>query len=579
MKKLLIILIFSLCFAANARPASEAEQQGIINEQNRLMQRNVQFENEAIREKYLEKSQEDKKEVESYDEESELEEEAGKVVQGLGSLRCFRVNQIEFSQNKILPKSQEQIFLDENVKRCLTLRQISKITKEISDYLNEEGYVTSSAQVNTQELAKGRLKINVVENYLEDLVFGEDKFFDKTQRFTAFGKIKKGEILNIKKIERSLEVVKNLHSSDVKIKILPGKKENHSIVFVTNNSQKVLRTNLVVDNYGNKLTGSRRQTIGFEKDNLFYLNDRFSLQRVANDLDSSRKKNGGSEVLTTNWSLPFKSYTLNLGYSNSSYFFWGGTSSRLKSSGETSSRMIGLEKVLIKNHHLKIAPSLEFLNRHNRNFIDDIKTESSSRKASIASFLLPTTFFFKDSVLFLKPSYSKGLGILDAKEDGKNLDANANHAEFNILRFYANYSLDKKFFETPVSYKINFSSQFSDKKLYGIDQFSVGGINSVRGFAEGTISGDSGYNLKNEIVLKFRQLTAAPFYDYGYVESKVNNGSGRLSGAGLKLGFKYKNFNSSVVFSRAVTKSRLLKNHYRENGAVFFNLSSEIGFF
>jgi hemolysin activation/secretion protein len=153
--------------------------------------------------------------------------------------------------------------------------------------------------------------------------------------------------------------------------------------------------------------------------------------------------------------------------------------------------------------------------------------------------------------------------------------------------------------EVPIAYNLSFDSQFSKQKLYSNDQFSVGGIYSVRGFKEGVISGDSGYNIKNEFsanlgkifapflseknsqcLTKLNHFSVAPFYDYGHIQLKAGQGSGRLSGAGFKFGFDGKNFDASIVFSWAVSKSQFLgAQNLRENSAVFFNLSSEVGFF
>ena len=71
-----------------------------------------------------------------------------------------------------------------------------------------------------------------------------------------------------------------------------------------------------------------------------------------------------------------------------------------------------------------------------------------------------------------------------------------------------------------------------------------------------------------------------PFYDYGFVRAKGGINSGRLSGVGFKLGFAHANFNSTLIFSNAISKSHLLgSQNYHENNAVFLNIGSEFGVF
>jgi hemolysin activation/secretion protein len=200
--------------------------------------------------------------------------------------------------------------------------------------------------------------------------------------------------------------------------------------------------------------------------------------------------------------------------------------------------------------------------------------------------------------LFLKPSYSKALNILDAQKDNPNLAGNDAHAEFDMFEFYGNYVKKSQIFDTPISYNFSFDGQSSKQTLYGIDKFSIGGISSIRGFKEGTISGDSGYNFRNEVSVNFGQMilpylsaeksqsltqlnrfSISPFYDYGQVRAKNGQTSGRLSGGGFKIGFNHKNFNAALTFSRALSKSKFLGQHYSDNNAIFFNISSELGFF
>jgi hemolysin activation/secretion protein len=278
-----------------------------------------------------------------------------------------------------------------------------------------------------------------------------------------------------------------------------------------------------------------------------------------------------------------------------------GSSQTARAYGKTLTKTAGFDSILIKNKKFKISSNFNISSRYNQSFIDDVKTEASSRKASIASMSLSHMFFLKDASLFLRPSYSTSLNILDAKKDGAGLSRDSAHANFDIFKFYGNYG--KKFtipyLQTPASYAFSVDSQISKQRLYGIDQFSSGGFYSVRGFRSSSISADSGYNIRNEFSTNLGQLilpqfnsekiskkfsylnylSLTPFYDYGYVRMKGDTQSGRLSGAGFKLGFVKKDFNASLTFSRAVSKSQMLLQNRNEGSIVYFNIGSELDFF
>ena len=70
------------------------------------------------------------------------------------------------------------------------------------------------------------------------------------------------------------------------------------------------------------------------------------------------------------------------------------------------------------------------------------------------------------------------------------------------------------------TYTMRFRSQFTDQRLFGTDQFSIGGRYSVRGFSgEETLRGDSGYYVQNEWALPFRKQQITPYVgiDIGHV--------------------------------------------------------------
>lgn len=570
MKKPLTILALVL-LAFNSYAASDSDQ---------IMQRQQQFEQDQIHQKeikQIEKEWERFEQIEN-EEQQNLNTESGKIVQDLRAIQCFRIREIKFSSNKIISQFRSKILTKDYLGKCLNLGQISELNQKISNYLTDSGYVTSRSNIPQQSLESGILKIEITESGLEKIIFREDDFFDQTQKFSAFGFIGKDEILDMKKIEQGLEQINRLPSNNATIKILPSSDENTSIIAIENNPKNSSRLSAAYDNNGTKLTGARRETISFNQDNLLYLNDNLVISRMANDLDNDRKERG-SDSFSTSFSVPFTWYNLALNYSKSSYFFHRGDVTNFKSNGTTSTKAATIEALLLKSKKFKLAANFVLTQRYNQNFSAGVK-DAASHKASFGSLSLPTTLFFSDASLFLKPTYSRSLNILDAQTDGGKLPSNIAHFEFDILRFYVNFSQKSQIAQTPIAYNLTFDSQISKQTLYGIDQFAVGGVYSVRGFANGSIADDSGYNIKNEINVNLgHDFVLTPFYDYGYVRSKGGQQSGRLSGAGFKIGFSHQYFSANIIFSRAMSKSQYLLQYYSENNAVYFNLAAEFGFF
>ena len=71
------------------------------------------------------------------------------------------------------------------------------------------------------------------------------------------------------------------------------------------------------------------------------------------------------------------------------------------------------------------------------------------------------------------------------------------------------------------------------------------------------------------------KFSMEPFYDYGYVKTKYNGDSGRLSGAGLKTIFASKYFDASLTYSWGLQKSSLITSTDKENKMFYFELSAK----
>lgn len=354
------------------------------------------------------------------------------------------------------------------------------------------------------------------------------------------------------------------------------------------------------NNSGNKLVGEKIEIFKLTQTSLFAKNDNLSLIRSGNDIaDKKRDEVGGNTAFVGNYSVPIGDYSLSLGYVRSTYFFhaidaFDGRSFEV--SGESISRTTNLSRDLFKNKKYKLSGDMTLAHSDSIFLLDHVKQNLGSRRVATGSVGFSNSFFLDKGFLFLRPSYHKSLNLFNAQKDPQNLSSTSPHLEFHLWKFDANYSRQFDLDKTPLAYNLSFNGQASDKALYGMDQFSVGGLYSVRGFKEGAISGDSGYNLRNELsfgigkeisslfesqnsflLQKIKNFSVTPFYDYGHVRSKGGQQSGRLSGTGLRFDLNDKHYTASLTASWAVSKSQQLRSYHKENAAVFFNITTQFG--
>ncbi len=601
--KRFIAAFLVLCWPAIAYGASESAN--IVNQQSQVIQNQKQIEHENIIRVELNqiKKEQEKQERDDDDwEEDDLSQNDGKVVQNLRSIQCFRPRQIIFSDNQLLTAEEQNSLAQKYLNKCLTLDWVTKFDKEVEALLSEKGYVTSRSQTSKKSLMRHKMQVQIIPGMLEKVIVNEDSFADKAQLFTTFGfddLPKGGRILNIHDLEPGLERFNRLSSNHAILKIIKGSAPNQSIVVIENHAKNTAKINLSYDNIGSKNTGVRRETIGFSQDNLLHLNDVFSISRTSNDLDPKRDRRS-SNVVSGGWSVPVAQHVFSLLAAKSTYSFLTGSSGTVLANGFVLTKAVNVESALYKYQRYKLNSNISFAERENQIFNDDVRNEGQSRKAVIATAALSNTFFLESGTLFLKPSYSTTLNVLNAKQDDSSVSRTTTHAEFTILKFYANYSqkFSLPYFEDPASYSFSFDSQKSQNHLYSIDQFSSGGFYSVRGFRQGSILGDSGFNIRNEFTTNLGQLilprisscsdaqylaelnhfSLTPFYDYGYVETRGFHSSGRLSSGGFKISFEKKSLKASMTFAHTITSSRMMNQDQGDSNTFYFDIGTDFNF-
>jgi hemolysin activation/secretion protein len=142
-----------------------------------------------------------------------------------------------------------------------------------------------------------------------------------------------------------------------------------------------------------------------------------------------------------------------------------------------------------------------------------------------------------------------------------------------------------------LNYNLAINGQFVKRKIANADKISIGGVSSVRGFNNSSISGDIGYFIRNDLTINlsdlrneefYKNLELGVFYDYGAVRN-IGYRSGRLSSVGLTFNSKPKiivkkfdklQFNSQLSLAKTLTDSKLESNNNKY--AVYYRLGLEI---
>lgn len=593
---LILAAVSSLVFSA---PSFADSTQDIVNQQDWLT-RNQQ------------NSLEDKKrslEFDTIKKDHELkvkEEEQGSLqpnVSGKMKGDCVPIKEINFFGSHSISERTQQKIVAPFIGRCVEAEVLAAVIKTVGDYYHAQGMITTQVTVPKQNLQNGIFELQIIEGKVEKISLGKDRFTDKMQRFTAFGNIE-GETLNVNDVNQGISQINRLQSNSATMKIEPGSKSGDSKIVIDNNKKFPAKFTAGKDNLGNNFTGVQHTNFSSTFDNLLFLNDNLSLNYTANYNDQSRNKELKS--FSSSFSIPFKYSTFSYDFSRSEYKGHLPKQNTLTAvTGYSQSSKFTLDRVLLSQSKLRLSSSVSLAEKQASSYQNGVKQDSATRKLSVLNVAFVSSYFLNNNAsVYLKPSYSKGLKILNATQDLENVNGTTTKAQFEYFKLYANFSqrLAIPKTEIPVTFSTEMDSQYSKQTLYGSEQFSVGGYYSVRGFRENYITGDSGYYLRNKVNVNLGSLIVPftknqqenkqnffsknlshlnktsfePFYDYGYTKYKyIDEGAdGRLSGAGLKTIFSSKYFTSSLTYSWGINKSRLITSTTKENKLLYFELSA-----
>lgn len=458
---------------------------------------------------------------------------------------CFTINNIRLEGANHLPASVQQRLTQPYQQRCLNLSQIKTLVQQISDWYIERGYITSRAFLTEQDLSQGELKLLVLEGQLEKILL--DQKDDRMLKMAFPGLV--GNILNLRDIEQGMEQINRLRQQPVQIEILPGSQPGYSVVNLTAKAEFPVKLGLGFDNSGQKSTGTGQINGSLTGNNLLGLADQWFVSGArssdfANDHDARSVQAGVS--------LPYGYWLVDYNYSYSDYlstidnrgFDW-------QSTGDSQTHRFNVSRVLFRNSEIKTGLALGLTHRINRNYLNDVRLEGSSRKLSSLSLGVSHGQKLWGGFATLNPSYSRGVPWLGAENDSGKASETP-RAEFDKYSLSSSYYLP---LAQGWTYLTSLYGQWTPDRLYGSERLTLGGESSVRGFKEQYLSGDKGGYWRNEVnwtpfsLPYLGDISVLAAVDGGYLrhDSQDSYASGSLWGGAVGLGSRNRYFGSQLT--------------------------------
>lgn len=475
--------------------------------------------------------------------------------------RCFEVRHIRLDGADLLGEADRQALLAPFEGQCLGTSQLNALLKAITDHYIGRGYVTTRAYLPQQDLADGELQVIVIEGRLEGLD-GSALAGERELAMAFPGQA--GEVLNLRELEQLVDQLSRLPSRQAQLELVPGEQVGGSRVQLKGQRDKPWRVSLNRHNDGEASTGEQQWGAGLDWDSPLGLADQLSL-RGGGDAVSDRFRHSANQSLFYN--LPYGWWSLSYSYSQSYYRTQSiGAGFLFETDGQSKVHQLRGERVLHRDALSKTAASLGISHLRTRNYIDDSLIEVSSQRLSEGQLGFNHGRRIGSAFVNLDLGWQHGIGALDAQRRGHPQGGEP------VARYHK-YSLTLSFLQPFQLWGESFSfdslanGQKSEDVLFSPQRISVGGLSSVRGFKEQSLSGDSGGYWRNQ--LRWRKALAweplRPFvheygvalaYDVGVIHGGRHNPElrGRLSGNALEFSARGQHLAASLTFAQSLER-------------------------
>jgi hemolysin activation/secretion protein len=454
---------------------------------------------------------------------------------------CREIATIVLKGSTLLTLAEQQSLTANKAGKCLNVSDIEALMADVTKAYIDKGYIGARVYIPQQDLSTGTLELLVVEGVVEKILIR-----DGDKGSVSLGNVfpgVTGGVLNLRDIEQGLDQINRLASNNAKMSVEPGEKEGGSLIVIENTPSSTLHYGLSYDNQGSASTGKEQAALSLSADNLLGLNDFLSLNhRFAVPSDPNRRDSVSDSI---NYTVPWGYQTFTVGTSHSTYtsMLTTANGTELKSNGESDNSYLKLDRVMLRDQIRRVSGSASLTTKQTKNYLAGQFLSVSSRALTVLDLGVTMSTQVLGGGLGLDAGYSQGLDALGALTDASGLADGSPRAQFGAWKFGAMFNRGFALGGIDLAWSSQLSTQVAMNTLYGSEQFSVGGISSVRGFVTNSLAGDNGALWRNELSSRvplalFGQTGMVKPYialDVGEVSQKASGGAagGQLVGAAL----------------------------------------------
>lgn len=424
----------------------------------------------------------------------------------------FQVNRIEVVGNTVLHDEINALVAPlEN--RDVTFEELVELRSQITQLYISNGYITSGAFIpNNQDLSSGVVQIQIVEGELEQINISGLTRLQESYVRSRLNRVADPP-LNQQNLERALQLLQlDPLLEQVDAELTAGNSPGQSILQVNLREAPPLTAGIIVDNYQSPSIGSEEASVFGSFTNILGLGDRLSAQYGITR---------GLDLYDVSYLIPVNSTdgTLILRYGNNGSIIIEDEFEDLDIRSNSETFTIGFRQPLYRTPLSELALGLGVDVRRSQTFILDDEPFSFSEGAEDGKSRVTVLRLYQDwvdrnatRVLAARSEFRIGLDLLDATVNDSGTDG-------RFVSWLGQFQWVEQF--SPGLLLVSrLNAQLSPDSLLSLERFSVGGIDTVRGYAQNELVTDNGLTgsveLRIPLLSDVNRLQLIPFIDAGH---------------------------------------------------------------
>ena len=432
------------------------------------------------------------------------------------SLRVW-ISDIEITGNTVLSSSELNQIAQPYVNRHLAAEDIEALRQAITLHYVKKGYINSGAIIPDQTLADGHLAIRIIEGELSRIqVHTSGRLWPCYVENRLWRDA--GPPLNVLDLQRRMQLLQ----TDVRIErlnaeIKPGQERGQSELDVKVEEAVPYQVTLRFNNYQSPSVGAEQGEVSFVHNNVIGFGDIFNLALGASE--------GVKPKIDVGYSVPLNAYdtTVGLQYRKNDSNSVEARFQALDIQSDSDIYTLSLRQPLYRTMTQEFAVGLSFEHLESATYLLDepfsfsYGADDGKEKVTALRFSQEYVYRTQSQVLAFTSRFSFGIDALDATihnnsdiPDGRFTTWLGQFQWVNRLPLWDSQTI----FRTDV--------QFSDTPLLSLEQISIGGRYSVRGYLENQLVRDNAVISSLEWRIPVIKETSwadvvqlAPFVDYG----------------------------------------------------------------